>query len=120
VKLNGPDDPDGPYPIFYPASAARAAGGDIILRASGDPASVTAAVAGIMRALDPELPVQLRTAWQLEAETVEQPRFLLAIMSVFAAIALLLAAIGIYGLVSFTVAGRTREIGIRMAIGARR
>jgi predicted permease len=120
VKLNGPDDPYGPYIVFHPTTAARTSGGDVILRAARDPAALSAAAQDVMRTLDPELPIQIRTATQLAGETVELPRFLLAIMSVFAATALLLAAIGIYGLVSFTIAGRTREIGIRIAVGASR
>jgi ABC-type antimicrobial peptide transport system permease subunit len=73
-----------------------------------------------IRSLDPDIPVPtVERAQSTFSEAIDQPRFVLWMMSVFAAVALILAAIGIYGLVSFMVARRTREIGIRKAIGAR-
>lgn len=91
----------------------------IVIRAAGDPAVVGPAARRAVQSLDPGLPIALETGDQLRAELVQQPRFLLVVMTVFAVVALILAAIGVYGLVAFTVARRTREFGIRIAVGAR-
>lgn len=119
VKLHGPDDPLGTDLLFHPTSPDRLSGAHVVIRAAGALPPVAAAVRAAVQSLDPGLPVSIQTGRELAAETVAQSRFVLTLMAVFAAVALLLAAIGVYGLVAFTVARRTREIGIRKAIGAR-
>src|SRR5262245_22383253 len=105
--------------LYRPHHQRNSDGMSVVLRTSGQPAALASAIRSEVRKLAPNLPIAaMRTMRQIVSTSIAQRRYEMLLTSAFATIALLLGIIGVYGVVSYSVAYRTRDIGLRIALGA--
>jgi predicted permease len=112
-------DAEAPPVVFQPFAQEMVFAGGLVIRSSGDPLSLSAAATRLVRSIAPKVPIEnVLTVSQIRDQSVAPRRLNAVLVSSFGALAVIIAAVGIAGVLAFSVSARTNEIGIRMSLGA--